>query len=529
MIRRSAPVTIGSMLEANERKLPNKPALVWEDKSLTFGELAARARRLASALQGAGCRRQDRVGLLSINRIEQCEAYAASELAGFITTTLNFRLSPPEMQFVLADSGARVLIFEDRFAEAIDQIRGQLPSVEVYVCIGQGPDWAERYEDFVAAGDADGPPFRAIEDDVAYLIYTSGTTGKPKGCMLGQLEQYRVVASCSSDLGIGLPDRTLLAMPMFHVGGKVVQLATNLQGATGYLLTRYDPDLYLKSLAKHRATVGHLAPTMIQMLLESPLIGSVDTSSLRVLLYSASAMPTPVLRRAIQVFGKVFQQQYGLTEGAGTSLHRESHDPDGDETAQRRLRSVGVPFPGVQVRIMGEDGQEAPRGEAGEIWMSGEGMARGYWNNSLASLATFVDGWMRTGDVGRLDEDGYLYLVDRKKDMIISGGENIYSREVEEVIFGHPDVLEAAVIGVADPKWGEAVCAVVSLRGGSKVTEEELINYCSDNIASYKKPKKIIFMDSLPKFASGKINKLDLRARYAGGSPIPDQLVSSAS
>ena len=518
LIRRPPPATLGHMIELNERKLRNKTALIWEDRRLTFGKLADRSRRLASALYRQGCRRQERIGLLSHNRIEQCEAYGASELAGFITSTVNFRLAAPEIAYILNDSAARVLIFEDTFTETIAAVRHLLNTVVLFICIGQAPDWAEDFEAFLASGDPDGPPLRAIEDDIAYLIYTSGTTGKPKGCMLGQREQYRLVGACSADLGVSVVDCTLLAMPMFHVGGKVVQLASHYQGATGILLTRFDADAYLRALADHQITIAHLAPTMIQMLLESPLAGKVDTRHLRVLLYSASAMPVPVLRRAIQVFGKVFQQQYGMTEGAGTSLHRESHEPDGDAIAQRRLGSVGLPFPGVSIRIMGDDGVELPAGQSGEIWIWCEGATRGYWNNSAATIDALPDGWLRTGDLGMLDEDGYLYIVDRKKDMIISGGENIYSREVEEVLYRHPDVKEAAVIGVKDEKWGEAVCAVVVLNPGCDPSEQALIEHCATQLARYKKPKRIIFTDELLKLPSGKINKLHLREKYAAGS-----------
>jgi acyl-CoA synthetase (AMP-forming)/AMP-acid ligase II len=508
--------TIGRMIEVNERRVPNEVAFVYNDQRPTFAEYAGRSRRLASALHKLGCRRQDRVALLAENRIETCEVYGACEVAGYITATVNYRLAPPEMQHVICDSSAQIVVFEDKYTSVIDALRPSLEHVRVYICIGDAPKWAERLDDVAASGDADGPPYRATEGDIAYLIYTSGTTGRAKGCMLGQKSQLRVAQACSADLGIASVDRTLLAMPLVHVGAKVVQLAAHWQGSTAIILNKFEPEPYFQILEREKATVGHLAPTMIQMLLEHPLAAKANVSSLRVVLYSASPMPTPVLRRAIKVFGNVFHQQYGLTEGAGTSLHARRHNPDGDEKDQRRLSSAGIPFAGVEVRITADNGEECPQGEPGEICLRGESLMRGYWNNSAATIDTLRGGWMHTGDIGRVDEDGYLYLVDRKKDMIISGGQNIYSREVEEVLFAHPSILEAAVIGVPDDKWGETVRALIVRRAETNLTETEVIAYCRASLASYKKPRSVVFIDELPKLASGKVNKRELRARYGG-------------
>lgn len=508
--------TIGRMIEVNERRVPNEVAFVYNDQRPTFAEYAQRSRRLASALHKLGCRRQDRVALLAENRLETCEVYGACEIAGYITATVNYRLAPPEMQHVISDSSAQIVVFEDKYTTVLEALRPSLEHVRVYICIGDAPQWAERLEDVAASGDADGPPYRASESDIAYLIYTSGTTGRAKGCMLGQKSQLRVAQACSADLGIASVDRTLLAMPLVHVGAKVVQLAAHWQGSTAIILNKFEPEQYFRMLEREKATVGHLAPTMIQMLLEHPLAAKANVSSLRVVLYSASPMPTPVLRRAIKVFGNVFHQQYGLTEGAGTSLHAWRHVPDGNEKDQRRLSSAGIPFAGVEVRITADNGEESPQGEPGEICLRGESLMLGYWNNSSATIDTLRDGWMHTGDIGRVDEDGYLYLVDRKKDMIISGGQNIYSREVEEVLFAHPSILEAAVIGVPDEKWGETVRALIVRRAKTSLTEAEVIAHCRAKLASYKKPRSVVFIDQLPKLASGKVNKRELRARYGG-------------
>ena len=503
------------MIENNERHRRDFPAFIHGERSLTHGQFAAQARQLASALYKVGCVKQDRVSMLSFNSIEQCVIYGAGELAGYMVAPVNFRMAGEEIVYQVNDCTPKVLFFQQSFADLIGSIRHRLPEGMQFVCIGETLDWAMEYEAFLATGDPEGPPFKAAEGEVAYLIYTSGTTGRPKGCMLGHRTQMFTIMACSADLGIGRTDRTFIVMPLFHVGAKDVALAAQIQGAAVVISDKFEPDDYLQTVQDKKISVGHLAPTMIQMLLESDLVEKLDLSSLRVVLYSAAAMPLPVLRRAIARFGMVFQQEYGLTETAGTALHRLEHDPDGDEDALRRLRSVGVPFPCVDMIIADEDGHPVPTGTPGEILFRSPGNMLGYWNNTAATLEANRDGWLRTGDMGVLDEGGYLFLVDRKKDMIISGGENIYSREVEEALFAHPAIAEAAVIGVADDKWGEAVCAIVVINPGAAISEDEVVEHCRSRLASYKKPRKVVFVDTLPKLANGKVDKITLRKAWA--------------
>ena len=516
----SPPITFGRMIENNERHRRDFPAFIQGDRSLTHGQFAAQARQLASALHKAGCAKQDRVSMLSFNSIEQCVIYGAGELSGFIVAPINFRLAGEEIVYQVNDCTPRVLLFQSRFTDLIAGIRHRLNSVTHFVCFGEAgetaPEWAQDYASFLASGDPEGPPFKADEDEVAYLIYTSGTTGKPKGCMLGHRTQMFTIMACSADLGMGRTDRTFIVMPLFHVGAKDVALAAQIQGAAVVISDKFEADDYLRTVQDKKISVGHLAPTMIQMLLESELVEQLNLSSLRVVLYSAAAMPIPVLRRAIARLGMVFQQEYGLTETAGTSLHRLEHDPDGDEDALRRLGSVGVPFPCVDMLIVDDEGCPVPTGTPGEVLFRSPGNMLGYWNNSAATLEANRDGWLRTGDIGMVDDGGYLFLVDRKKDMINSGGENIYSREVEEALFTHPDIAEAAVIGVKDEKWGEAVCAIVVLNPGAVLTEDAVVEHCRSRLASYKKPRKVVFVETLPKLASGKIDKITLRQTQAG-------------
>jgi len=510
------PLTLGDTLESNARKYPAVPAYIVGERRLTHGELLQRGYRLASALERVGVRKQDRVSMLAMNCLEYGEVIAACQLSGIIIATVNFRLTPPEMAAIIKDSAPRVLVFEAQYLATIDALRPQLTDVEHYVCIGAGTDWAQDYESFVAGGDEAGPSYRASEADIACLIYTSGTTGKPKGCIWGQREYRQVAQLVATEQLNGPGDKALLVMPMFHFGAQAIQLGMHFRGGTVYLHSVFDPAALLAAVVSEKLTLLHLAPTMVQAVIEQPNIGELDLSSLKTIVYSASAMPSPVLKKGLELFGEhVFLQLYGQSESVLTTLRPEQHRPHGSALDIQRLGSAGQAFPNTLIKIVDDDGRELPRGEAGEIVVKSTAIVRGYWNNDPATLATFRDGWCHTGDMGRFDDEDFLYLVDRKKDMIISGGENIYSREVEEAVLAHADVAECAVIGVPDHKWGEAVCAIVVLRGGRRLESAALIEFVKTRIASYKKPQQVIFVDALPKLPTGKINKVQLRAQYA--------------
>jgi acyl-CoA synthetase (AMP-forming)/AMP-acid ligase II len=506
-------LTLASALYANARHYRDRPAWVHGGKTLTHGEFLERTTRLASAWRAWGLRPQDRVAVLSRNALEICEIYAAGELSGIITATVSFRFAAPEISYIVGDSAPRVLVFEAEFAATIDRLRPGLSSVEQYVCLGGGCDWAADYEDVLASGSMEPVPLPR-ESDVAYLIYTSGTTGRPKGVMLTHAGKTRSTQILNGLSGAGPEDRTLLMMPMFHIGAKDIQLSQHWRGGAVYLHREFDAEAILRSIQDDRITITHMAPTMIQMLLDHPRIGDFDLSSLRLIIYSAAAMPVALLRRGLDLLGPVFMQMYGQTEGSGTVLTIEDHRPEGDERDVRRLQSIGTVFPGIQLRIADDDGSDCAVDQPGEILLAGATLMAGYWNNSVATVETLRDGWLHTGDVGKLDEDGYVYLVDRKKDMIVSGGENIYSREVEEALYQHQAIANAAVIAVPDEKWGEAVRGVVELRGSATVSEADLIAHCRTLIAGYKCPKSIVFVDELPKLASGKINKLEIRKTH---------------
>ncbi|MDP3896366.1 MAG: long-chain-fatty-acid--CoA ligase [Mesorhizobium sp.] len=508
------PQTLADMLDNNAWKYPDDTAFVWNEQRVTHGQFHQRVSKLASAWKRLGLKRQDRVGILSQNNIEFQEVYGSCEISGFICATVNWRLAIPEMVYIINDGAPKVLVFEAAYAETVAAMKDQLKTVEHYVCIGGATDFSADYEDVLASGDTTGVPFRPRPDDTAFLIYTSGTTGRPKGVMLGQAGQVAAAEILGSDQRNSPADRLLIMMPLFHIGAKIIQLAQHWRAGMVVVQKGFEPKAIVECIAREKITVTHMAPTMVQTLLESPDVAGADLSSLRMIVYAAAPMPIPVLKKGLKMLGPVFQHQFGQTEGIGTTLLAHQHRPDGTPRDLEILTSVGQVSPRVSVRIVDDNGCDLPTGSVGEILLTSPGVMKGYWNNTVATLETLRDGWVHTGDVGKLDHEGYLYLVDRKKDMIISGGENIYSREVEEAVVTHDAVSEVAVIGVADEKWGEAVMAVVVLRAGKTATAEELIDHTRQLIASYKKPRHVRFVDEIVKLPSGKIDKVRLRALY---------------
>ena len=511
------PKTLADMLDNNAWKYPDQTAFVWGDTRVTHAQFHARARQLASALQRLGLRRQDRVGILSQNSLAFQEVYGACEISGLICATVNWRLAPPEMVYIINDGAPRVFIFEEAYAATVDAMRPSLRDVEHFVCIGDPPPFAIRFEDLLASGDTAGPSLRPKPDDIAFLIYTSGTTGRPKGVMLSQKGEVAASEILGSDMLNGPSDRLLIMMPLFHIGAKIIQLAQHWRAGTVVVQRGFDPVAVLDGLEQERITVTHMAPTMIQTLLATPGIEARDLKALRMIVYAAAPMPLPVLKKGLRLLGPIFQQQFGQTEGIGTTLLAHDHRPDGTERDREILTSVGQASPRVNVRIVDDAGQDLPVGEVGEVLLTSPAVMMGYWNNTAATLATLRDGWVHTGDVGRLDAQGFLYLVDRKKDMIITGGENVYSREVEEAVVTHPDVSEVAVIGVPDETWGEAVMAVVVVQPGTTPSAQSIVDHCRTLIASYKKPRHVVFVDEIVKLPSGKIDKVMLRKLH--GAP----------
>lgn len=505
-------LTLGGMLVQNACQLPREIATNMGSRKTTYQEYFENSQRVASALAGVGIRRQDRIAILSRNSIEYLEVFGAAQLAGFIATTVNFRLVAAEIAHVLSDSAATVLFFEEDFTAIVESIHATLPALKHIINFGKAPPpWALGYEDFRTTGSTAGAPFHSRPDDIIHLIYTSGTTGRPKGVIRTHRAELEVAQVMTNEVGVLRQDIVQLMMPLFHVGARFLQIATHQRGATVVLHRDFDEVEVMQAIQSHRVSVTHMAPIIVQRMLEHPEFDQFDLSSLQTVYYSAAPMPLPVLQKGLATLGQVFVQLYGMTEGLGTTLHKAQHRPDGTEEERARLASVGQAPQGLGLRIVDDHGVDLPAGSAGEVLTSTSTHMKGYWNNSTATLDALQDGWYKTGDVGYLDSEGFLFLVDRKKDMIISGGENIYCREVENAIASHEAVAEVAVIGVPDSRWGEAVHAVIVLKPGQQASAQSIAEHCAGHIASYKGPKSVAFVDDLPRLNTGKTDKNALR------------------
>jgi acyl-CoA synthetase (AMP-forming)/AMP-acid ligase II len=511
-------MNLRDIVERNALLHPSRAAVIFEGRRVTHREFAARAFRLGNALLGRGLQPQDRVAVLAPNCIEYLELFAACESAGLIIVNMNHRLSARELVDICRDCEPAALIFHEQFNDLAGELLQEIASLRFSVCLGAPHPSAEAYEPFFATALGGRPPIAIADEDVAYLIYTSGTTGRPKGVMLSHGAVVAAARCISHEGGGRSGDTMLIVMPMFHIGGRIEQLAFTILGAGIVLHRGFEAAAVLQSIVEERVTAAHLAPIMVQRLLDSPHFAATDKSTLRVIHYASAPMPVPILRRAIAAFGPILTQIYGMTECIVASLLTpEQHVLEGPEAETRRLGSAGQAFLGCRIRAVRPDGADAGTGEIGEILVRGPGMMNGYWNNTGGTVTTLRDGWMHTGDLGYLDADNFVFVVDRKKDMIISGGENIYSWEVEEALRSHPAVGEAVVIGVPDPEWGESVKAFVVARPGAAPSAEDLIAHCRSVIASYKKPRSVEFVEALPRSFNGKVDKKALRAPFWAG------------
>ena len=509
---------IADVLERNALHFGDREGVVFKDRRYTHRQHLERVYRLANALIERGVRHQDRVAVLARNCVEYLEAFGAAEAAGFIVVNMNSRLTALELTQIAQDAAPSVLIYTEEFAEVAESLLQATPSITHSMMVGAGrPARAETevYEAVLAAASSEQPAMRARPEDVVYLIYTTGTTGKPKGVMLDHIAILDGGATLCRECGVLSSDRAVITMPLFHSGALMARITFNLSGALIVLHEGFDLARTLESMHRERATATNLAPVMLQQILDAPGLDQYDLSALRIVMYGSAPMPSALLARGVRRFGAIFNQVYAMTECVtGTLLPACDHNPDGDERAVRLLSSGGRASPGTEIRIVDDDGNPCPAGQPGEILIRNKSIMRGYWNNHTASVEALRDGWMHTQDVGYFDDHGYLYVVDRKRYMIISGGENIYSLEVEDALATHPAVKEAAVIGIPDEKWGESVMAFIVLEPGMQASAEALIAHCKSRIASYKKPRFVEFVDSLPRLFNGKIDKKALRAPY---------------
>ncbi|MGV0793847.1 long-chain-fatty-acid--CoA ligase [Mycolicibacterium sp. XJ1819] len=508
--------TIADLARVHGACRPDAVALVVGERTLTFGELDARSNQVAQAFRAAGVGFGDRVAFVEKNGAEFFEVTLGLAKLGAVGVPVNWRLTGPEMLAIIEDAGARAIVVGSEFFGRVEVIEDRLTTVETVVAIGRHRRWP-AFDDWIAGHRAEDPGVTTESDDIAALVYTSGTTGRPKGVMLTNANYISKSVGVAEPWRFGADSVSLAVMPLFHQAGSGWALVGLLVGRPTVVLRDVDPAAIIDAVVRHRITNMLLVPAVIQMLLVTPGVDEADLSSLQTIVYGASPITDDVLVKALARFDCEFIQVYGMTESTGsvTQLDGVDHDPVG---RPHLLRSCGKPFGWVEVRIVGADGRDAATGAVGELWTRSTQTMRGYWNNPRATAEAITpDGWLKTGDAGYLDADGYLYLYDRVKDMIVSGGENVYPAEVENVLMTHPGVADVAVIGVPDERWGEAVKAIVVPEPGASVTAAQLVAFARDRLAGYKLPKSVDFAAELPRNPSGKLLKRELREPYWEG------------
>ncbi len=491
---------------------PDAPAVSYAGTTLTWEQLARRVRQNAAAQREAGLVPGDRIAVLDLNHPSCLELTLACARAGTTNAVVNFRLAPSEIVYVVNDAAARVLFVGPEFADAVEQLRSKLPTVERVIRIG-GPD--DEYEAWLAAQEPDAAVHAAGPDACFVQLYTSGTTGFPKGAMLTHRAMTAHARNVAADFDIDTDARVQVAMPLYHVGGTSYALLALSCGAHIVMMRMPDPAAVLEKLETERITHTFLVPALLAAMTQVPGAAERDISALRALSYGASPMPLPVMRACLALFPGVMHQVYGMTEAAGvvSSLGPADHE---NPAVRHRLVSAGTPIHGVEIEVRDPaTGQPVPTGAPGEVWVRTEQIMGGYWADPEATAAAITaDGWLRTGDGGHLDADGYLYITDRIKDMIVSGGENIYPAEIERVLAEHPAVDDVAVIGVPDEQWGEVPKAVVVAAQGTTVDPDVLIAFCREQLAVFKCPKTVDVVDELPRNLTGKVLKKQLREPY---------------
>ena len=492
---------------------------------LTYGEIAARVDRLSASLHALGVARGDVVACLSFNCHRLLELYYAVPQMGAILLPINIRLTPDDVAYIVRDAGATTMCVDRALAALLAPIRDSLPSLARVILMGGDATQAalvagDDYEMLVNDAPESYAQPDVDEDDVAELFYTSGTTARPKGVMLTHRNLYMHAMSVLAAIHPGDADVQLHTIPLFHVNGWGTPHTLTFVGGRHVMLARFDPEQVLETIERERVTQMLLVPTMAVALLHAPSARTRDLSSMRRIKLGGAAAP-PSLVHALDEWlpGCTITCGYGLTETTPVLTVASLKTGLGDDpTRSVMLRSTaGLPIPGVEIEIIGEDGQMMPHDgiSVGEICARGNTIMAGYWNQPEETARVIVDGWFHTGDVGSIDPNGYVYIVDRKKDIIITGGENVSSIEIEKAVYEHPAVLECAVISVPDQVWGEIPAALVVLKPGASATEAELIAFCKGRLAGFKAPKRVKFVESLPKGGTGKILKLQLRDAYA--------------
>ncbi len=511
--------TYADIIYRNALLSPDKEAFIYGPQRITFSQYNSRVNSLIHALQSLGVKKGDGIGVISWNCIEYTDIYGAGMKGGFVVSPFNPRMQADELDYIINYSEVNTLFVGPEFTALVDRLRPRLPKIKHYISLEGKASDMHSHDGLLQTFPKEEPPVDVREDDPFVIFYTSGTTGVPRGAVYTHYRKIEEARTKVLTTGLKPDNKHVMIMPLFHIGGWSHFWAFFYIGASNVIMAQrsYDPAATLQIIQDERATDLHIVPTHLVGMLALPSIDDYDLSSLKQMWYAASPMPVELLRKGIERFGPVFGQGYGQSEsGPDISILPEEfhHVLDKSPEEQKILASCGQPCLWVHARIVDDENNDVEPYAVGEIVVQSKSVMAGYWHMPDETSRVMAGGWLHTGDMGYYDEKGFMFIVDRKKDLIISGGENVYPREVEEVLYRHPAVSEVAVIGVPDDKWVERVHAVVTLKEGQQATAEEIINFCKGNLAKYKAPGSVEFVESLPKNPQGKILKREIREKY---------------
>ncbi|MEP0067791.1 long-chain-fatty-acid--CoA ligase [Pyruvatibacter sp.] len=507
---------IGDITRYQARTRPDHIAQIFEGRETTYGELDKRASQVGQGLIAEGMNKDGRIAFMGKGSDHYFEMLNGAFKAGSVVVGVNWRLAGPEVEYIFNDSHSEIVFVSEDFYDIVSAALPNCPKVRKVIALDGGhPEW-ESFTEWRDKFEATDPHVEMGPEDDIIQLYTSGTTGYPKGVQLTNANYISVLdqAERAGWAQWEPEDKNLVVMPLFHVAGVNVGVIGHAQGCTNIIMKDVDPAGILDAITEQRVSIAFMVPAVILFLTMMPNVNEVDYSCLRYILYGASPIQEDLLLNAQDIFKCNFIQVYGLTEttGGGTVLRPEDHDP-----ARGKLRSCGQPSPGVEIQIIDEDGKEVPTGDVGEIIIKSGCIMKGYWNRQEATEGAIKNDWFYTGDAGYKDDEGFVYIHDRVKDMIVSGGENVYPAEVENALFKHPEIADVAVVGVPDEKWGEAVKAIVVPEQGKSPDPKEIINWAKTQIAGYKVPKTVDFIEALPRNPSGKILRRELRDPFWEG------------
>ena len=514
--------TWADIIYRNALLYPESEVFIYGKKRITFAQFNRRVNRLIHALHSMGVKKGDGIGILSWNCLEYTDVYGAAMKGGLIISPFNPRLQANELEYLVNYSEIHTLFVGREFSEMVGQLRPRFPKVKNYISLETSAPGMISHHDLLGAYSEEEPDVQVKEEDPFLIFYTSGTTGTPRGALYTEGRNIENTRTKTIELGLEAGDKHIMILPLFHIGGYSHFWAFFYAGGCNVIMQQrsFDPEATLRSIEEERATDIHIVPTHLVTMLALPNVEQYDLSSLKRIWYAASPMPAELLRRGMEKFGPIFMQGYGQSESGPeiTFMSRKSHQVlDKPLEEQRVLTSCGQPSLGVHVRIVDENNNDVEPHTVGEIVVQSKTVMVEYWHKPDETQNAIVQGWLHTGDMGFYVVKGFIYIVDRKKDMIISGGENIYPREIEEILYQHPAIAEASVIGIPDKVWVERVHALIVLKEGQRTTRDEIMEFCKQHLARYKAPKSVEFVESLPKNPQGKILKRELRKKYWEG------------